>query len=121
MTTLITAGQAITLALIGLIGIRLGRVKNEVGQVKADAAAARKNSAAAREQVENDHDTNLREENDSRHKETKGWIDGIRRDMARQFSTVGRDIGGLREELRIDRQANAQRFNNIEDRMTKES
>lgn len=110
VVALIAAGQAVTLGLIGLLSARLG-------QVKKDAAAARTNSAAARVQVENDHSTNMREENDSRHRETKGWIDELRRAVTGQFATVTRDIGGLREEIRIDRHTNAQRFNNLEDRI----
>lgn len=113
LVALITAGQAITLAFIGVLTSRLGKVKTAVGEVKADAAAAR-------EQVENNHDTNLREENDSRHAETKGWIDDLRSAFTGQFATITRDIGGLREEIRIDRHTNGQRFNNIEDRMKKE-
>lgn len=123
LVTLITAGQAITLALIGLIGIRLGKVKTDVGRVQTDvgrvqkdAAAARTNSAAAREQVENNHDTNLREENDSRHAETKRWFDELRETVTDQFRTVTRDIGGIREEIRDDRRANRDRFTNIENR-----
>lgn len=122
LTTLITAGQAVTLGLIGLIGIRLGKVKNDVGKVKADAAAARTNSAAAREQVENNHDTNLREESDTRHEETKGWIDEVRDLFTREIRTlrtdVSRDIGGIRQELRDDRRANNESVHALEGRVT---
>lgn len=114
MVTLITAGQAITLALIGLIGIWLGRVRKDVGRVKTDAEAARVNaaaanvnSAAARVQVENDHSTNMRVENDSRHAETKGWIDDLRAAFVRELRAV-------RQEMLVDRQAanETQRSNN---------
>ena len=132
MVTLITAGQAITLALIGLIGIWLGRVRKDVGRVKTDAEAARvnaaaanANSAAARVQVENDHSTNMRVENDSRHAETKGWIDGLRDDVTAEFRAVRSDIGAIRQEMLTDRQAHqqTQRVNNdthesIVDRLT---
>ena len=132
MVTLITAGQAITLALIGLIGIWLGRVRKDVGRVKTDAEAARvnaaaanANSAAARVQVENDHSTNLRVENDSRHAETKGWFDGLRDDVTAEFRAVRSDIGAIRQEMLTDRQAHqqTQRVNNdthesIVDRLT---
>lgn len=115
MTTLITAFQAITLGLIGLIGIRLGRVKTEVGQVKADAAAAR-------EQVENNHDTNLREENDVRHEETRGWIDSVRRLITSEIRTlrtdVGKDIGGIRQELRDDRRNHNESLRALDGRIT---
>lgn len=115
MTALITAFQAITLGLIGLIDIRLGRVKTEVGQVKADAAAAR-------EQVENNHDTNLREENDVRHEETRGWIDSVRRLITSEIRTlrtdVGKDIGGIRQELRDDRRDNNASLRALDGRVT---
>lgn len=119
LVALIGAGQAITLAFIGVL-------TSQVGKVKRDAAEARSNSAAAREQVENDHRhpdgtvINMREENDSRHAETKEWIDGLRSDFAGRIATVGQDIGGLREEIRIDRSANNQRFQTIEERLNKE-
>lgn len=122
LTTLITAGQAVTLALIGLIGIRLGKVKSDVGKVKADAAAARTNSAAAREQVENNHDTNLREESDSRHAETQGWINDVRDLLAREIrnfrTEVAKDIGGIRQELRDDRRDNNETTRALEGRVT---
>lgn len=115
LTTLIGAGQAITLGLIGLIGVRLGKVKTDVTKVKRDAAEARTNSAAAREQVENEHRNpdgtviNMRHENDARHVETKGWIDALRSTVTGEIRTlraeVGKDIGGIRQELRDDRRA----------------
>lgn len=122
LTTLITAGQAVTLGLIGLIGIRLGKVKTDVARVKTDAAAARSNSAAAREQVENSHETNMREENDSRHAETEGWIDALRRTVTGEIrnmrSEVGKDIGGIRQELRDDRKANNEAIRALDGRVT---
>lgn len=118
MVQLVIAGQAITLALLGLLG-------SWVGKVKKDAAEARTNSAAARVQVENDHDTNLREENDSRHAETKRWMEDLRRTVTGQFKSVQRDIGGIRQELRDDRRANhdnhqatTEQIQDLADRMT---
>ena len=129
ITTLIGAGQAITLGLLGLLGVWLGKVKSNVGavqtdvaRVKADAAAARTNSAAARSQVENDHNTNMRVENDSRHAETKGWIDDLRSTVTGEIRTlrdsVGRDIGGIRQELRDDRRANHDALSALDGRVT---
>lgn len=115
LTTLITAGQAITLALIGLVGIRLGKVKRDVASSKRDAAAARW-------QVENTHDTNMREENDSRHAETKSWIDALRKHVSGELRTfrveVGKDFGGIRQELRDDRRANNEAIRALDGRVT---
>lgn len=110
MVALIGAAQAITLALLGMVASRLGKVKNDVGRVKSDAAAARW-------QVENTHDTNLREENDSRHAETKRWIDGLQKSVTDQLRNVGKDIGGIREEIRDDRRATRDRFADLERRI----
>ncbi|MFE7067480.1 hypothetical protein [Microbacterium sp. NPDC057658] len=71
--------QAVTVALVGVIAVRIGKV--------------RRDTTVAREQLENDHTTNLREENDGRHAETAGW-----------FRELRRDIGGIREEIRGIRQ-----------------
>ncbi|WDH80214.1 hypothetical protein PTQ19_07220 [Microbacterium esteraromaticum] len=90
LVTIITAGQAIILALIGLLGVRLGKVKRDV--------------SAARWQVENTHDTNMREENDSRHAETKRWIDDLSDNFTDQIKTLAKDLGGMRAEIRGDRE-----------------
>lgn len=50
-------------------------------------------------EVKNDHSTNLRVENDSRHAET-----------LKLLSEVRRDIGGIRQELRDDRRSVSDRF-----------
>lgn len=50
-------------------------------------------------EVKNDHSTNLRVENDSRHAETLELL-----------SEVKKDIGGIRQELRNDRKATSDRF-----------
>lgn len=49
----------------------------------------RRRVRAIQGQVQNDHPTNLREELDDRHDETRDW-----------FKDLRRDIGGLREEIR---------------------
>ncbi|MGW8350826.1 hypothetical protein ACWGKB_20765 [Bacillus velezensis] len=111
MVQLVIAGQAITLALLGLLGSRLGKVK--------------KDAAAAREQVENNHRhpdgtvINLREENDSRHAETKGWIDELRGLLTGEIRTLRRDVGGIRQELRDDRRANHESIHALDQRVTK--
>lgn len=42
----------------------------------------RHDARAAREQVQNGHSTNLREELDDRHEETRGWFRGLARVVA---------------------------------------
>jgi len=75
LIALIGCTQAVLVALVSVLAVRVGRVQRD--------------AAATREQVVNDHSTNMREENDTRHNETRSW-----------FRDLRRDIGGIREELR---------------------
>lgn len=72
-------------------------VTSEVAQIVASIVAAvgiiivailttrtRRDARASREQLENNHSTNLREELDKRHEETRGW-----------FRLLGRVVAGL--------------------------
>lgn len=68
--------QAVTVAIVGVLAVRIGKV--------------RRDTTATREHVVNDHTTNFRDENDSRHAETKGW-----------FRELRRDVGGIREDIRL--------------------
>lgn len=74
---LITATQAVVVALIGVLFTRLGKVRRDAEET--------------RNQIVNDHPAqpNFRDENDERHAETRSWWDEVRR-----------DLGGIREELR---------------------
>jgi hypothetical protein len=67
--------QAVIVALVGVVAVRVGRV--------------RRDTEATRDHVVNDHKTNMREENDSRHGET-----------LRNFAELRLDLGGIRDELR---------------------
>lgn len=61
-------------------------------------------------QVQNDHSTNLREELDDRHDETRDW-----------FKDLRRDIGGLRAEIRdvrAEQRAQSTRIYTIEQKGT---
>lgn len=72
--TEIIAGSigALGLVLVAILGAKInGRVRAVQGQ------------------VQNDHQTNLREELDTRHAETRSW-----------WRETRRDIGGIREEIR---------------------
>lgn len=65
------------------------------------ANRGRQHARSARVQVENDHPTNLREEQDERAEATAKGLNAI-------LSSVGHlrgDIGGIRSELRSDREA----------------
>lgn len=77
------------IATLGALGVAIisaaaaVRANRKLDGVKRDAAATL-------EQVANDHPTNMREENDSRHAETKQW-----------FGELRRDLGGIRGDLRL--------------------
>lgn len=92
LIALIGGVQAITLGVLGILAKRVGNV--------------RRDTTATREQVVNHHDTNFREENDSRHDETRGW-----------FRELRRDVGGIREDirgLRSDQSALTRRVDSIQ-------
>lgn len=77
--TITLAVQAISLALIGYLSLRIRTVKRDVQTVKHE--------------VKNDHKTNLRDEQDNRHDENKkalAWI-------GRTLVDVQGDIGWLRD------------------------
>ncbi|ALX67451.1 DUF2746 domain-containing protein [Microbacterium sp. XT11] len=92
--------DAVLVALItGLLGPAL---------VALITTGIRRRVKAIQGQVQNDHPTNLREELDDRHDETREW-----------FRELRRDIGGLRQDLRGVRQdhsALAERVHRIEQR-----
>lgn len=102
--TLILAGQAIMVAIIGLLGVLVSQLKGAVKNVKKD-------TEAAREQVENNHrhpdgtPINLREEGDERHFAVLGKIEGLKESFETKLESVAKDIGGLRQENRDDRKA----------------
>lgn len=51
---------------------------------------ANSNAKRARFQVENDHETNMRVENDERHHELKSWL-----------RRLDRSVGGVRDDYRL--------------------
>lgn len=97
LIALIGCAQAVTVAFVGVLTVRMGKV--------------RRDTTATREQVVNDHSTNFRDENDSRHAETRGW-----------FRELRRDVGGIRKDirqLRDDDHELAGRISRIEQKGTK--
>lgn len=77
------AMQAITLTLINRNSKRSKRTEEAVTEVGKDAKAAK-------EQVVNNHDTNLREENDKRHSETLRWFSALSAKFDRQENRLDR-------------------------------
>lgn len=86
--TAIVGGVALVLvAVVGTVGAKInGRVRAVQGQ------------------VQNDHPMNLRDELDSRHKETRGW-----------WRETRRDIGGIRQDIRDLRADLARERDRIDD------
>ena len=76
---------AIIGALQAVLIVLISRLSHRVTQVKRDAAVTREN-------VVNDHTTNLRDENDTRHADVRRW-----------FTKLERSIGGIRDDHRITR------------------
>jgi len=61
-----------------------------------NASSAARDASAARAQVENDHTTNLREEQDERHGENTSKLDAV----LSALGEVRADIGGIRSDVR---------------------
>ncbi|KZE91172.1 DUF2746 domain-containing protein [Microbacterium sp. TNHR37B] len=73
LQTIITATATVLVAVVTVQGVRInGRIKR------------------VQHQVENDHSTNLREELDRRHAETRGWFDLINRRLVAGDERMGR-------------------------------
>lgn len=88
IATALIAGMALIFAaVIPVWGKRFGKQMTAM-QTKLERV---------RGQVENSHHTNLREELDARHKETRRWFDGLRDDV----TETRQDIGGIRSEMRL--------------------
>lgn len=84
----VTATGTISVALIGVLVEMLRRQHKKLSEVKDHAAAAR-------DQVQNSHKTNLRDDVDR-------VLRGLE-DVKELIRTQGRDIAGLREEIRHER------------------
>lgn len=132
LTTLILAMQGIMVAIIGALAVRVGTVKGkvtavqtDVSNVQSDVTKVKKDTAAALDQVANNHvdadgnPINMREENDSRHAETKAWMQDLKTSFSGQLRVVTKDIGGLRQEIRDDREEARSRFERMETRLDK--
>lgn len=76
-------------AAIAILGAKLNR---KVNHLRADAKATR-------EQVENTHETNLRDDNDDKHAELVALVNAVIDTQKSQ----GVEIGGIRSELRAVR------------------
>lgn len=75
-------------ALIGA-GVKVWfRIKRELAEIKEHAAVAR-------EQVANEHDTNLRDENDDRHEKTMAALADLRSSVATKD-----DVTALKEDVK---------------------
>lgn len=81
---LISAAALVLVAIIGLVG----RVSFQVTRVRRD-------TAVTREQVANDHSTNLREEQDSRHTENARRLDDLAEKMDEGFEAMTQEFRAL--------------------------
>ena len=82
--------------MLGIFGFWLQRVQK-------DTRATRVDSKQTRDNVVNDHTTNMRDENDSRHAETRRWFEEVSEKLAAVVRDVGglrSDVGGLRSDIR---------------------
>lgn len=106
----------VLIALLGVVGTLLSLLLKTTTEVKHET---RPNSGTSMRDSTNRTEKTVKtiaEVNDERHAETKQWIDDLKSDFAGRIATLGKDVGGIREEIRIDRSANNKRFESIEDR-----
>lgn len=84
IAAIIGAAALVLVALIGLVA----RVNVQVGRVRRD-------TAVTREQVANDHSTNLREEQDSRHEENTRRLDDLADRVEEGFTAMTNEFRAL--------------------------
>jgi hypothetical protein len=87
-SALVTGGVTLTVALLGLFAELLRRQNKKLNKVGDHAEAAR-------DQVQNSHKTNLRDDLDK-------VIEGLA-DVKALLRSQGKDISGMREEIRHER------------------
>lgn len=98
--------------LIALIAAGPGMVTAALGALSlVKVRRIRQDTAATRDQVENNHDTNLREEADERHEENAGLL----RQLVTTVNGVVRDLGGIRAEIRALRDDDADQRERLHD------
>jgi UPF0716 family protein affecting phage T7 exclusion len=97
--------------LIALIAAGPGMVTSVIGAVSlVKVRRIRQDTAATRDQVENNHDTNLREEADSRHEENKSTLGRLERG----FSAFRREVREEFKALRGDDRDQRDRIHDLE-------
>lgn len=85
-----------------------------VALIAAGVLSTRRRVKRVQAQVENDHTTNMREEQDARHKENSTalhWLVGTVKTLVRDLGGIRQDIRDLRAEVRHERD----RIDDIED------
>lgn len=60
---------------------------------------ARKDAAVVREQVQNTHETNLRDDQDGKHSAVMDAVEALATKMDRKFDAVGSEIRGVRADV----------------------
>lgn len=84
-------------AILALGGRYLGTMRAAVARLDKRVEKLDEKTERVRSQVENSHQTNLREELDERHTETRRWFDRA----SDAIDETRRDLGGIRSELRL--------------------
>lgn len=91
-------------ACMSLVGVIFTGVM--ASRANRNAAKANRNAEATRNQVENDHDTNLRDDNDAKHSEQKALLVAnlnLSRTNAARLRDVQADVGLLKEGWHANR------------------
>ncbi|MFF2493262.1 hypothetical protein [Agromyces sp. NPDC058064] len=100
--------------LMGAVVATIGGVMiAKINTAKKHAESAAASSATAAEQTANSHKTNLRDDIDKLTSIAQAAVDTAQASVD-AVKTVQKDIGGLREENRLDRKAADERISSVE-------
>lgn len=102
MTTLIITIGSVIASLLTFLGVRLNQAVRHSKSAATDSKSAAVDSAIAKEQVQNSHKTNLREEQDERHKALTDTLDtilGKQAEQARSLDDVKASQRGLQRDI----------------------
>lgn len=98
--TLILAVQGIIIALIGYAGVRLNKIAKDAKEAKF--------------QVKNAHTTNLREELDTRHDETRKWFSALYAGQ-QSHTEILKQHGDKLDIIQVATIGNSKRISSLED------
>lgn len=93
-----SAGLVLVAALTAGLPLLLS-IRKRAGAAAASAGAAAADAKAAREQVQNSHETNFRDDHDTKHGEVISAIAGVESRVNARLAVIEGDIRGVRRDV----------------------